>query len=83
MFTQGFTVDLCTLNLLKVQETAVVRRIKQTDKKIYEQLQNMGIIPGLTITLEKSFPDWVVKIGENHLAINRQIASYIYVKKES
>lgn len=82
MFNQGFTVDLCTLSLLKAQETAVVRRIKSTDQKICETLKSMGIFPGLSITLEKRFPDWIIRVGETRVAINSQIASYIYVKKE-
>jgi ferrous iron transport protein A len=82
MFSQSFTVELCTLNLLNSRETAIIRRVKETDSKILEKLQQMGIVPGMPITLERRFPYWVVKIGKTRFSINHQIASHIYVKKE-
>ena len=40
----------------------------------------MGVIPGNSITLEQRFPCFVIKVGENRLTLQKEIAQRIYVR---
>ncbi len=46
-----------------------------------DRLGSLGIIPGSTIRLHQKSPTYVIKIGETDLALDREIAKEIYVKK--
>jgi ferrous iron transport protein A len=80
MFTQSFTVSFSPLPLLKKQETGVISHFRQTDEQLLNQLNSLGITLGQPITLERKFPNFVVKVGLVRLKINQAIAKSIYVR---
>ncbi|MBZ8181673.1 FeoA family protein [Oscillatoria salina] len=80
MFTQSFTVCLSSLNLLNAREKGVISHFKTSDENLLQKILEMGINPGLAITLEQRFPNLVIQIGENRLVVNEKIAQLIYVR---
>lgn len=80
MLTQGFTVCLSSLELLKPGEQGIVTRFSNTDATLVKQLVEMGITPGSCITLEQRFPDFVVKIGNSRWQLHKAIARIICVR---
>ena len=80
MFTQKFTVCLSALDLLQPQETGIVSHFRHQDETLEAQLSDLGINPGLPITLERRFPFFVIKVGTLRFKINRQLARSIYVR---
>lgn len=82
MFTQTFNVIGSSLYLLNPGERGIVTRIKTKDEAIIKKLIAMGITPGIFITLEQRLPSFVIKAGNTRLAIDKEIASTIYLRIE-
>ena len=80
MFTQGFTVSGSSLELLKTGEQGIITCCQSTDEEIIKKLTVMGVTPGISITLEQRFPSFVIKVGPKYLALEKEIASTIYVR---
>ncbi|MGK7926468.1 MAG: FeoA family protein [Spirulina sp.] len=79
-FKQGFTVCLSPLDLLKSKEGGIVKRLKISDENLLKQINELGIVPGISITLEQRFPSFTIAIGQNRIQLNREIARSIYVR---
>ena len=80
MFTQGFTVSGSSLELLNPGERGVITRFISKDETLIRKLMAMGLMPGVSITLERRFPSFVIKAGNTHLALDQGIARAIYVQ---
>ncbi|MBI5207483.1 MAG: metal-dependent transcriptional regulator [Candidatus Firestonebacteria bacterium] len=46
------------------------------------KLMSMGIVPGTDIYLHQIFPSFIIMIGETQLALEKEIAKDIYVRRE-
>jgi DtxR family transcriptional regulator, Mn-dependent transcriptional regulator len=40
----------------------------------------MGVLPGTSITLIQNFPSYVFQLGQSQFAIDKDLASAIYVR---
>lgn len=80
MFYQKFSMCLSALDLLKVKEQGTISHFRNGDDNILGQLQNLGLAPGLPIRLERRHPNWVVRVGQTLLTIDRDLARSIYVR---
>lgn len=80
MFTQSFTISGSPLEFLNPGERGVIASFISKDKTLIKKLMAMGLIPGISITLEQRFPSFVIKAGNTHLAIDKEIARAIYVR---
>lgn len=69
------------LDTLAVGNTARIAYIVPRDPERLVRLSNLGIVPGATIRLRQRRPATVISIGETTLAIDRDIADELYVKK--
>ncbi|MBT6049446.1 MAG: ferrous iron transport protein A, partial [Candidatus Scalindua sp.] len=45
-----------------------------------EWLSSIGVVPGLTFTVHHRKPSLVIRFGETQLALDDDIANYIYVR---
>lgn len=54
--------------------------IRSSEDHIINKLTSMGVIPGLKIQLLKKKPSFLFKIGESQFAMDRELASKIYVR---
>lgn len=61
--------------------TARIVYIVPKDPSRLVKLSNLGIVPGATLRLEQKRPAVVVALGETTMALDRDIAGEIYVKK--
>ena len=80
MFFDKFTVSLSPLNLLKEKEQGVITRLNCSDKRILDKLSSLGIMPGLSVRLERKFPDFVISAEDTLLRIDKSLAQLICVK---
>jgi ferrous iron transport protein A len=80
MFKQGFTVSGSSLKLLKPGERGVVSRLRGVDDRLSRKLKDMGIQVGTTITLERRFPRFVIKVGCNRFAIDNRVMNAVYLR---
>ncbi|MCU0568751.1 MAG: ferrous iron transport protein A [Oculatellaceae cyanobacterium Prado106] len=79
-FTQTFTVSGCSLKLLKPGEKGVITRFQPTNDLTTRKLSEMGIRPGATITLEKRFPAYLIKVGAACFRLDESMMNAIYVR---
>ncbi|MFA4842832.1 MAG: metal-dependent transcriptional regulator [Candidatus Omnitrophota bacterium] len=47
------------------------------------KLMSFGIVPGVTISVHQTFPSFVIKVEETQLALEKDVAKEIFVKKLS
>ncbi|GBF79040.1 FeoA family protein [Aphanothece sacrum] len=81
MFTQTFTVESSALNLLKEKEKGIITQFRKNDELLLKKLIAMGIMPGLSVTIEQRFPSFVINMNGTRLAIDRNLARAIYVRR--
>ncbi len=81
MFTPTFTLEASALNLMKEKEKGIIAQFRKNDENLLKKLIAIGIMPGLSITLEQKFPAYVVKVDGTRIALDRSIAKAIYVRK--
>jgi ferrous iron transport protein A len=71
---------MIALSTVKNGESGTIADLRTKDEAIIRKLMAMGVIPGRPITLEQSFPSYIIKVGRTRAAIDREIAQSIYVK---
>ncbi|MGF1539747.1 MAG: FeoA family protein [Pleurocapsa sp.] len=80
MFTQGFSVEYSPLDYLGAKTQGVIAAIRNKDEKIVKKLLAMGVHTGMHITLEQRFPSFIIRVGRNRIAIDKNIANSIKVR---
>jgi len=71
------------LDRLAVGDQGRIAYIVPRDAERLVRLSDLGVIPGATIRLRQKRPAIVIGIGETTLALDREIAEELYVKKIS
>lgn len=69
------------LSDLKVGEKGTITFMTPKYLSGLQQLSALGIIPGTLIRLYQRHPSFVIEIGETTIAIDREIADNIYVRR--
>ncbi|MBW4430431.1 MAG: ferrous iron transport protein A [Pelatocladus maniniholoensis HA4357-MV3] len=77
---KSFSVTGSSLELLKIGEQGIILFCKTQDEKILNQVISLGITPGICFTLEQNFPNVVIKVKQQTLVINKELARKIYVR---
>ncbi len=71
------------LSQTKAQDTGRVSYILTHNHPQLHKLMSMGIIPGTNVYVHQTFPSFIIKIGETQLALEKDIAQDIYIRRES
>lgn len=71
------------LTEIKSGQKGKVVYIQAEDHNMLKKLMAMGILPGRSITLIQKSPSFVFSIGRTQVAVDKEIASSIYVRTES
>jgi DtxR family Mn-dependent transcriptional regulator len=69
------------LSKLKSGERAKVAYITTRLHASLDRLSSIGVIPGLELTVHQRYPSIVIQFGETQLALDRDIANNVYVRK--
>ena len=64
---------------MTVNQTAVVSRLVTRDKGVLRKFIAMGILPGISLKVLQTFPTYVLAIDHDRFAIDRSLASCVYV----
>lgn len=67
---------------LKIGAKAVVVKIETQDEKVLRHLMAMGVIQGVTITVENRFPSYVAKVGRSRASFDSDTAKNIHVTQD-
>ncbi len=70
------------LSMMKPQMRGYVIYLSTTDPKTAQMLISMGVVPGVEITLLAGYPSYLFQIGEGQFAVDKNIASQIYIRVE-
>ncbi len=68
-----------SLDNMAANQKGKVAYIHTQDQKKLQKIMAMGVLPGMAITLLQKFPSYVFQIGHSQFAIDRDLASAIYV----
>jgi len=68
------------LSDMKVKEKGKIAYLQAKESSKMQKLISIGAIPGTTITLLQRFPSYVFQIGQSHFAVDKELASSIYVR---
>jgi len=68
------------MTTLAVSQKGKINRIDTHDHKKLHKIMAMGVLPGMAITLIQKFPSYVFQVGQSQFAIDKELASCIYVR---
>jgi DtxR family Mn-dependent transcriptional regulator len=74
---QRLIAPLCEL---EPQQSGHIAYIQMNEPKRLQKLMAMGVLPGVPITLLRRFPSIVFEAGYSQFAVDKEIASDIYVR---
>jgi Fe2+ transport system protein FeoA len=68
-------------NLIKLKngQKGIVAELDTDDEKILKKLMSMGILPGIQLKVVQTFPAYVFQAGYTQIAVDKSIASAIWV----
>ncbi|HAJ57069.1 MAG TPA: DtxR family iron (metal) dependent repressor [Candidatus Omnitrophica bacterium] len=76
---QAATKVISSLDNAAVNQKGRVAYIHTHDQKKLQKIMAMGVLPGMSISLIQKFPSYVFQVGHSQFAIDRELASAIYV----
>lgn len=79
-FKKELTKLISPLSELSAGEKGKIAYVHTEDHYTLKKLMSMGTLPGLPIALLQKFPSYVFQIGEGQFAIDKTLASHIYVR---
>ncbi len=71
---------LATLADLEIKDKGKIAYLQAKDTSQMQKLISIGAIPGVSITLIQKFPSYVFQLGNSQFAIDKELASAIYVR---
>ena len=71
---------LAPLSDLEVKDKGKIAYLQAKDRSQMQKLINIGAMPGVSIVLLQKFPSYVFQIGQSQFAIDKELASSIYVR---
>ncbi len=60
-------------------KVGTVACLKTDNEAIVRKLMAMGVMPGSSVTLEQTFPSYIVKVGGTRTAMDWETAQTIYL----
>ena len=71
---------LAPLSDLEVKDKGKIAYLQAKDRSQMQKLINIGAMPGVSIVLLQKFPSYVFQIGQSQFAVDKELASSIYVR---
>ncbi len=75
-----FLKFLAPLSDLEVKDKGKIAYLQAKDRSQMQKLINIGTMPGVSIVLLQKFPSYIFQIGQSQFAIDKELASSIYVR---
>ena len=67
------------LSTVKSGHSGTIAALKTQDEATIRKLMALGVMPGISLTLEQKFPSYIIKVGRTRAALDRETASTIYL----
>lgn len=75
------TVGVVALTELKAGQKGEIAYLSTGDPKKMQKLMSMGVLPGNTLELSRTFPSYIFKVGNSEFAVDQELAREIFVRK--
>jgi DtxR family Mn-dependent transcriptional regulator len=72
--------QIAALTHLEVNKKASIAYLQTKDSDAMQKIMAIGALPKTDIRLTQRFPSYVIKIGKSQFAIDKELASQIYVR---
>lgn len=74
-------VGVVALTEIKAGEQAEIAYLSTADPKKMQKLMSMGVLPGNSLKLSRTFPSYIFKVGNSEFAVDVELAREIFVRK--
>jgi DtxR family Mn-dependent transcriptional regulator len=78
---QDGEVGVVALTELKAGEAGEIAYLAATDVGKMQKLMSMGVLPGSELSLMRTFPSYIFKVGHSEFAVDAELAREIFVRK--
>jgi DtxR family Mn-dependent transcriptional regulator len=75
-------VGVVALTELKPGEPAEIAYLAANDVRKMQKLMSMGVLPGTSVVLLRTYPSYIFKVGHSEFAVDEELAGEIFVRKE-
>lgn len=75
-----FPKFVAALSELEIKEKGQIAFLQTKDKNQMQRLISIGVIPGVSVMLLQKFPSYVFQLGQSQFAVDKEIASAIFVR---
>ena len=75
-------VGVVALTELKPGEPGEIAYLAASDVRKMQKLMSMGVLPGTSVTLLRTYPSYIFKVGQSEFAVDEELAGEIFVRKE-
>jgi DtxR family Mn-dependent transcriptional regulator len=79
--TQG-EVGVVALTEMKPGEPGEIAYLAASDVRKMQKLMSMGVLPGTSVRLMRTYPSYIFKVGQSEFAVDEELAREIFVRRE-
>ncbi len=74
-------VGVVALTELKAGEQGEIAYLAASDVGKMQKMMSMGVLPGNTLKVTRTFPTYIFKVGHSEFAVDAELAREIFVRK--
>jgi len=74
-------VGVVALTELKAGEHGEIAYLSTSDPKKMQKLMSMGVLPGNLLTVARTYPTYIFRVGNSEFAVDEELAREIFVRK--
>lgn len=74
-------VGVVALTELTAGQKGEIAYLSTSDPKKMQKLMSMGVLPGNTLLLSRTFPTFIFRVGNSEFAVDEELAREIFVRK--
>jgi DtxR family Mn-dependent transcriptional regulator len=75
-------VGVVALTELKPGEPGEIAYLAASDVRKMQKLMSMGVLPGTSVTVLRTYPSYIFKVGQSEFAVDEELAREIFVRRE-
>ncbi|PLX93440.1 MAG: transcriptional regulator [Desulfuromonas sp.] len=75
------SVGVVALTELKAKEAGEIAYLSTSDAKKMQKLMSMGVLPGNTLQLTRTYPSYIFRVGNSEFAVDEELAREIFIRK--
>jgi Fe2+ transport system protein FeoA len=66
---------------LEIKKKGKIAYLQTGNRDVLQKMIAMGVLPKSEILLLQKFPSYVIQLGKSQFAIDKEMASHIYVRQ--